>query len=117
LNQHGRAVRGTRILLLGLTYKAGTSDFRESPSLVVAERLLALGADLVACDAHVPAVAAPGLPCPLVEYGPAELGAADLVVVLVEHPEFDPGEIAAHSRLVFDTRGALRGHEFQGELL
>jgi nucleotide sugar dehydrogenase len=117
LNQQRRAVRGSRVLLLGLTYKAGTSDFRESPSLVIAERLLALGADLVACDGHVPEVAKAALPCPLVEYGPEELAAADLVVLLVDHAEFDPAEIAHHAQLVFDTRGRLRGHEFRGETL
>ena len=55
LNVHGRAVRGTRILLLGMAYKAATSDWRESPSVVVAERLAALGAEVTACDPHIPA--------------------------------------------------------------
>ena len=110
-------MRGARILLLGLTYKAGTSDFRESPSIVVAERLRALGADLVACDEHVPDVARPGLPCPLVDFTPEELASADLVLLLVDHLEFRPELIAEHARLVFDTKGALRGHEFRGETL
>ena len=54
LNDHGRAVNGSRILLLGLAYKAGTSDWRESPATTVAQRLAALGADVRAHDAHVP---------------------------------------------------------------
>jgi UDP-N-acetyl-D-mannosaminuronic acid dehydrogenase/UDP-N-acetyl-D-glucosamine dehydrogenase len=117
LNAQSQAVRGARILLLGLTYKAGTSDFRESPSIVVAERLRALGADLVACDDHVPDVARPGLPCPLVDFTAEELARADLVLLLVDHPEFRPDLIVEHARLVFDTKGALRGHEFHGETL
>ncbi len=117
LNAKSRAVRGSRLLLLGLAYKAGTSDFRESPSLAVAERLLALGAELVACDAHVPEVARAGLPCPLVEFGPEELAAAELVVLLVDHPEFDPATIAKHAALVFDAKGVLRGEDFRGEVL
>jgi nucleotide sugar dehydrogenase len=117
LNAESRSVRGARILLLGLTYKAGTSDFRESPSIVVAERLRALGADLVACDDHVPDVARPGLPCPLVDFTADELAAADLVLLLVDHPEFRPDLIVEHARLVFDTKGTLRGHEFRGETL
>jgi nucleotide sugar dehydrogenase len=117
LNRYGRPVRGTRILLLGVTYKAGTSDCRESPSLVVAERLAALGADLRACDPHVPAMVRPSLGFELVDYTPAELEAADLVVVLVDHPEFQPADIAAHARLVFDTKALLRGYPFEGELL
>jgi nucleotide sugar dehydrogenase len=117
LNRQGRAVRGTRILLAGLAYKAGTSDFRESPSLVVADRLAALGADLVACDPHIPDVLAADLEVPLVPFTPARLAAADLVVLLVDHPEFDPDLLARHARLVFDAKGVLRGRDFPGELL
>jgi nucleotide sugar dehydrogenase len=117
LNRQGRAVRGTRILLAGLAYKAGTSDFRESPSLVVADRLAALGADLVACDPHIPDVLAADLEVPLVPFTPAQLAAADLVVLLVDHPEFDPDLLARHARLVFDAKGVLRGRDFPGELL
>ncbi len=117
LNRHGRAVRGTRILLAGLAYKAGTSDFRESPSLVVADRLAALGAELSACDPHIPDVLAAGLEVPLVPFDARTLEAADLVVLLVDHPEFDPDLLAAHAPLVFDAKGVLRGREFNGELL
>jgi UDP-N-acetyl-D-glucosamine dehydrogenase len=117
LNRDGRAVRGTKILLLGLTYKAGTSDFRESPSMVVAERLSVLGADLRACDPHLSDVAASAVEMPIVAFTPEELAAADLVLVLVDHPEFDPDMIAEHAPLVFDTKAVLRGREFRGELL
>jgi UDP-N-acetyl-D-mannosaminuronic acid dehydrogenase/UDP-N-acetyl-D-glucosamine dehydrogenase len=117
LNQHSRAVRGTRILLLGIAYKAATSDWRESPSIAVAERLSALGAVVSACDPHIPAVLQPGLGLELVDLGPESLGDADLVVVLVDHPEFDPDEICRHARLVFDAKGILRGRSFPGETL
>jgi UDP-N-acetyl-D-mannosaminuronic acid dehydrogenase/UDP-N-acetyl-D-glucosamine dehydrogenase len=117
LNHAGRAVKGTRILLLGVAYKAATSDWRESPSLAVAERLTALGADLAACDPHIPADLRRGLAIPLVDYGPEALGAFDLVVVLVDHPDFLAEDICAHSRLVFDAKGLLRGRHFRGEIL
>ena len=117
LNQQSRAVNGSKILLLGLTYKAGTSDFRESPSIVVGERLAALGADLVACDPHVPAGAIASLPCRLVAFNETNLNDADLVVVLVDHPEFDAATIARSSRLVFDAKAILRGESFVGEML
>ncbi len=117
LNQHERAVKGTRILLLGIAYKAATSDWRESPSIAVAERLRALGADLRACDPHIPAVLQPGLELELVDYCPESLADADLVLLLVDHPEFDADEICRHSRVVFDTKGILRGREFDGEIL
>jgi UDP-N-acetyl-D-mannosaminuronic acid dehydrogenase/UDP-N-acetyl-D-glucosamine dehydrogenase len=118
LNRDGRAVNGTNVLLLGLAYKAGTSDFRESPSIVVADRLAALGARLRACDPHIPDVNVADLHgLPLVPFSVEELEAADLVVILVDHPEFDPDVIAAHAPLVFDTKAVLRGREFRGELL
>ena len=117
LNSERRAVNGTRTLLLGLTYKAATSDWRESPSLVVAERLVALGADLRLCDPHLPKMARLKLDGPLVEFTPEEIQAADLVVVLVDHPEFVPETIAANASLVFDAKAILRGHDFAGELL
>jgi UDP-N-acetyl-D-mannosaminuronic acid dehydrogenase/UDP-N-acetyl-D-glucosamine dehydrogenase len=117
LNQRERAVKGTKILLLGIAYKAATSDWRESPSIAVAERLAALGADLRACDPHIPAVLQPGLQMELVDFDAANLGAADLVVVLVDHPEFDADEICRHASVVFDTKGLLRERTFDGETL
>lgn len=117
LNQHRRSINGTSALLLGLTYKAGTSDWRESPSVTVAERLAALGADIRLCDPHLPIGAELGLDAPLVSFTPEELSAADLVVVLVDHPEFVADVIAANAQLVFDAKAMLRFHEFTGEVL
>lgn len=117
LNDQRRAINGTRMLLLGLTYKAGTSDWRESPSVAVAERLQSLGAELRLCDPHLAEVANLGLDGPLVDFTTEELEAADLVVVLVDHPEFDPATIADHAPLVFDSKAILRGLTFNGELL
>jgi UDP-N-acetyl-D-mannosaminuronic acid dehydrogenase/UDP-N-acetyl-D-glucosamine dehydrogenase len=117
LNKHRRAINGTRMLLLGMTYKAGTSDWRESPGMVVAERLAGLGADLRLCDPHLPASAPLPVEVPQVPFTAEELAAAELVVVLVDHPEFDPGLIAATAPLVFDAKAVLRGLEFNGELL
>jgi UDP-N-acetyl-D-glucosamine dehydrogenase len=117
LNDEGRAMKGTRVLLLGLAYKAGTSDFRESPSLMVAERLASLGADLRACDPHIPAVNAAQLDLPLVPFTEDELRDTDLVVLLVDHPEFDPELIARAAPLVFDAKGKLREITFRGETL
>jgi nucleotide sugar dehydrogenase len=115
LNQHAHAYRGTRILLLGLTYKAATSDWRESPSIVIAEQLVALGADLKISDPHLTSELDVG--CELVPYSDQALADADLVVLLVDHPEFDPDQICRHAKLVLDTKGALRGRTFTGELL
>ena len=117
LNKRGRAVQGTKVLLLGLAYKAGTSDFRESPSIAVAERLGLLGADLQACDPHVVTLERDELELAVVPFGADALAASDLVVVLVDHPEFDAGLIAEHAPLVFDAKALLAGLDFEGELL
>ena len=117
LNREKRAVNGSRILLLGLAYKPGTSDWRESPAMEIAEQLLGLGADVRAHDAHVPGDARLGPPIPRVECSVEEIEAADLVMLCVDHAELSYDDIAEHARLVLDTRGRLRGTGFHGETL
>ncbi len=117
LNRERKALNGSRVLLLGLAYKRGTSDWRESPSVAVADRLAASGAELEFCDPYIPEVNAQHLRFPLVEFTPQRLAAADLVVVLVDHCEFDPSVIATHSRLVFDAKNVMRDTTFNGEIL
>lgn len=117
LNRHKRALNGSRVLALGLSYKAATSDWRESPSIAVVERLQALGADVRACEPYLPDAGGPALPAPVVDCTPDELAAADLVVLLVDHPDFDLDEIATHARLVLDAKGVMRPRSFAGETL
>ena len=117
LNHQRRAVNGSRVLLLGLAYKKGTSDWRESPSVHVARRLAASGAEVRFCDPYIPEVNAANVPYPLVPFDRDQLSAADVVIVLVDHPEFDPAMIAAEASIVLDTKNLLRGHEFTGETL
>ena len=117
LNDYGRAVKGARILVLGLAYKPGTSDWRESPAMTVANRLVALGADVRAHDAHVPDSCALGPAIPRVDCTPDEIEQADLVLLLVDHPELPYEMICERARLVLDTRARLRGCSFRGETL
>ncbi len=117
LNEQGRPINGSRVLLLGVAYKAGTSDWRESPTLPLAERLQAAHALVTICDPHVAEVNIVELPYEAVPFSAAELAAADLVVLMVEHRSFTPELIAAHARLVLDTRHHLRECQFRGETL
>ena len=117
LNQQQKSVNGSRVLLLGLAYKRGTSDWRESPSVEVAERLAASGAQIEFCDPMIPDVNTEDLRFPLVDFGPNTLASADLVIALVDHEQFDAEVIAKHARLVFDTKNLMHTHKFMGQVL
>ncbi len=116
-HQHGFELTDSNVVLLGLAYKANTSDWRESPSVGVAEHLVARGANVVFCDPHVVGPNAATAPHPLVEFSADTLNNADLVIVLVDHDDFEPDMIVEHSRVVLDTKRLLVGHEFRGETL
>ena len=117
LGRRGQAVDGASILLLGLAYKASTSDWRESPSVKVANIVRDAGADITICDPHIEAQRAGEFADVLVELSEHALASADLVVILVDHPEFVPEFVAAHAPLIFDTKNHLAGVEFSGETL
>jgi UDP-N-acetyl-D-glucosamine dehydrogenase len=103
LNRRRLAVRGARVLLLGLAYKRNTGDARESPSLVVAQQLLAMGADVRAVDPYVVEEHVDAAVC-RVELTGEELSAADLVVLLTDHDCFDAGLLASCPTVVLDCR-------------
>ena len=105
LNAQGKAVHGARIVLLGVAYKPGVADLRQSPSLKILKLLAEAGADLAYHDPHVPHLAEAGLDStPLDEV----LEDADLVVIVTAHKEVDYRYVVAESRLVLDFRGVTR---------
>ncbi|MFZ6003771.1 MAG: nucleotide sugar dehydrogenase [Actinomycetota bacterium] len=106
LNRDSRAVRGSRILLLGVSFKKNVGDCREAPSRRISQLLVEMGADLRAADPHVARSEFPPGITP-VELSRAELGSADVVVVLVDHDAFDRSLVVEHARRVLDTRAWL----------
>jgi UDP-N-acetyl-D-glucosamine dehydrogenase len=112
LNDREQPVRGRRILLLGLSYKPNTGDSRESPALVVAERLTSLGAEVRAIDPHVDQVELESS-VTLTELTAEELAAAHAVVVLTHHDAFDLDLVARHASYVLDTRHCLAGPQVE----
>jgi UDP-N-acetyl-D-glucosamine dehydrogenase len=112
LNRKSRAVRGCRVLLLGLAYKPNTSDARESPSLVLADHLLALGAEVRAADPHIKEGQLDAR-IQLVDLCEEEVAAADAVVLLTDHDAFDHALIVAQATYVLDTRGRLVGEQVE----
>jgi UDP-N-acetyl-D-glucosamine dehydrogenase len=108
LNDASKPVKGSRILLLGVSYKAGVGDVRESPALKIARRLRALGGEISYHDPHVPDL--PELALSSVDLGEG-LADADAVAIVTAHPEIDYGKLVSSARLVVDFRGVTRGIE------
>jgi UDP-N-acetyl-D-glucosamine dehydrogenase len=109
LNAQRRSVNGSRILLLGLSYKKNTGDARESPSVRVAQLLAAMGAEVLGADPHViEAMPIDGL-LRRVEATPEELASADAVVLLTDHDAFDFDEIVCHAKYLLDCRNRVKG--------
>lgn len=108
LNRRGLAVNGQRILLLGLSYKRNTGDARESPSRPIAEKLVELGATVVACDPHVDDSQIP-LGVMRVKATAGEFACCDLAVLLVDHDDFDLRSLVAEAGHILDTRHCLQG--------
>jgi UDP-N-acetyl-D-glucosamine dehydrogenase len=105
LNEHQRAISGSTVLLLGLAYKKNTGDARESPGAVIAEQLLALGAQVRAADPYV-ASGHVDERVVRVEATAEELSGADIVITVTDHDCFDMASVVKHARLVLDTRRA-----------
>lgn len=106
LNENAKPVNGTRILILGVSYKAGVGDTRESPAIKIVRLLRELGADVRYHDPHVPELKEAGISnSPDL---PSALAEAELSVIITAHPEFDWREVIDGSELVFDLRGVTR---------
>jgi UDP-N-acetyl-D-glucosamine dehydrogenase len=107
LNDAGKPIRGTRLLLLGMAYKADVHDIRESPSLEVLRQLEARGADVRYCDPWVGEVEIEGKSYRSVEWTADEVRAADCVVVLTPHREFLQNPLWDQAHSIVDTRNVV----------
>jgi UDP-N-acetyl-D-glucosamine dehydrogenase len=106
LNRQSLPVNRARILLLGLAYKRNTGDIRESPGVVIAQRLRSLGGVIVVADPHVESSATS---LPLVDLTPDEVKLADAVILVTDHDAFDYDMINSCARYILDTRHRMRG--------
>ena len=105
LNDAGKPVRDSRILLVGVSYKGGVGDLRESPALKIIELLRARGGDVVYHDPHVPELAEHGLRSLALDEA---LEGVDLAVIVTAHPSVDHGRVVEQAPLVLDLRGTTR---------
>ncbi|OGC02312.1 MAG: UDP-N-acetyl-D-glucosamine dehydrogenase [candidate division NC10 bacterium RIFCSPLOWO2_12_FULL_66_18] len=109
LNQRGRCVNGARILVLGVAYKRGVGDTRESPALEILTRLREKKAEVSYADPYVPSVELEGMAVKAVELTNQELSLADCVLILTDHPGFDYRLVVEVASLIVDARNATWG--------
>jgi UDP-N-acetyl-D-glucosamine dehydrogenase len=108
LNQQRKAIKGSRILVLGIAYKKNVDDMRESPSVMLMEKLRELGAEVAYSDPHIPVF--PKLrehrfDLKSVDLTPESLAAYDCVLLATDHNKFDYAMIRKHAGLIVDSRG------------
>ncbi|MFO0798449.1 MAG: nucleotide sugar dehydrogenase [Gemmataceae bacterium] len=113
LNDAGKAVKGSKVAMLGVAYKKDVDDPRESPSFELLDRLIGKGARVTYNDPHVPELPRmrhwPQLPAMASQaITPEYLAAQDAVLIATDHTAYDYEQIVRHSRLVIDTRNATR---------
>jgi UDP-N-acetyl-D-glucosamine dehydrogenase len=104
LNDEAKPLRGSRVLVLGITYKPNVADTRESPPLAVLDRLLDKGAHVEYHDPFVPEIAVNGRSLASVMIDEATVRDADCVVVATNHSSYDWQWIIEHAQLIVDTR-------------
>ncbi|RMG54798.1 MAG: nucleotide sugar dehydrogenase [Acidobacteria bacterium] len=116
LNDQGKPIRGSHILLLGVAYKKDVADTRESPALEVLELLLQRGAHVLYNDPFVPELMSNGRRWRSSELSEQVFDAVDCSVILTDHSLYDWPWIVSCSKLVVDTRNATRGLTARGKI-
>ncbi|AWB46413.1 UDP-N-acetyl-D-glucosamine dehydrogenase [Paenibacillus sp. CAA11] len=111
LNEHRKAVSGSTVYLLGAAYKKDIDDYRESPVLKMIELLESKGAKVIISDTHIRSIRHRQREYACEEMTPQLLASADIAVITTDHSGFDYELIAKESRILFDTRGALRSRK------
>ncbi len=110
LNAHNKCLKGSKILILGVAYKANVSDTRESPAIEVMELLKAKGAQVSYSDPLVPELKTDKLNMISKELTRKTLQQADCVIIITGHKKFNYPFIIKNSKLIFDTRNATKKH-------
>ena len=112
LNERGKPLKGSKILLLGMAYKKDVDDPRESPGFELLTRLRKKGAEVAYNDPHIPRLPPmrhyPGLEMDSTPLTPELLMAQDAVLIATDHSAYDYAKIVHHAALVIDTRNATR---------
>ncbi|WP_328370925.1 nucleotide sugar dehydrogenase [Streptomyces sp. NBC_00445] len=107
LNSVGKPLHGSRVLLMGVTYKPDVADQRESPAVPVARLLREREAEIAFHDPHVPEWSVDGVTVPRADDAIAAARDHDLTILLQDHSAYDLPALADEARLLFDTRGRI----------
>ena len=108
LNQKRKCLNGAKILALGVAYKRNTNDIRESPAVQILSGLDEKGATIHFCDPYVSSIRINEKTFKSVDLVPSVLRSMDLVAILTDHSIFDYSMVSKFSRMIFDTRNALK---------
>jgi UDP-N-acetyl-D-glucosamine dehydrogenase len=117
LNDRERSIRGARVLVVGVAYKANVADTRDSPAFEIVETLQRKGAAVDYHDPHVPTFSIGELVLRSVDLAQADLSAWDVVLILTGHDGCDWKKIAREGALVIDTRNITEGVEHSGNII
>lgn len=120
MNDRGKALKGSKILVLGVAYKADVDDVRESPALKIIELLQQRGAEVSFSDPHIPFIGRGrhyNLNMHGVPLSEDTLRAADAALILTGHKKFDYELIGRASKLVLDTRNAMKNVQDRGNIV
>ena len=106
-NDSAKSIKGSTVVLLGVSYKPNVGDVRETPALPIARKLLSYGADLYFADPHVLEFTVDGQPVAKIPDADLLEAEADLFIIITAHAALDLETLTANGRLILDTRGVL----------
>ena len=108
LNSNKKAIKGSRILILGITYKKNVDDMRESPAVLLMEKLRELGAEISYSDPHIPVfpkMREHQFNLSSIKLNPETITGYDCLLLATDHDKFNYKMIKEHARLIIDSRG------------
>lgn len=109
LNEDGKSMKSSKLLVLGVTYKADVADLRESPALDIIRRLVRAGAQVAFHDPYVDKIDEKGVDLVRTDITPQTLRDFDLVAIITPHSQYDWNAIVENANRIFDTRNAIKG--------
>ncbi|ULL19445.1 nucleotide sugar dehydrogenase [Paenibacillus sp. H1-7] len=116
LNEEAKPIKGSRVHLLGISYKKDIDDYRESPVIKIIELLEKRGANVVFSDTRIPAFHYKGVSYEGIDLNASNLEEADVVVITTDHSDFDYQMIAESAKVIFDTRNAMKDVDTSNKL-